>query len=97
MDALFILRSIRQLFSRRPHGAAPVRSTVRPVAPQPAVAMQASPAGPVQAPIRKMRTPEEVRADLARLRLSASERHARSYAWRDTNFAPTDFMELASH
>ena len=44
-----------------------------------------------------MRTLEEVRADLARLRLSASERHARSQAFRDTNFAPTDFMELAKN
>ncbi|MGJ7485150.1 hypothetical protein ACSFA2_07820 [Variovorax sp. LT2P21] len=67
------------------------------MAPQPVVAMQVSPAEPAQAPIRKMRTLEEVRADLARLRLSASERHARSHAWRDTNFAPTDFMELANN
>lgn len=97
MDAFFLFRSLRQLFGRRTHGAAPARSTVRPVAPQPVLAMQASPAGPVQAPSRKMRTLEEVRADLARLRLSASERHARSHAWRDTNFAPTDFMELANN
>lgn len=97
MDALFIFRSIRRLFSRPVRDAAPARSTARRVAPQPAVAMQAAPVEPPQAPIRKMRTLEEVRADLARLRLSASERHARSYAWRDTNFAPTDFMELANN
>lgn len=103
MNALFLLRSIRQLFSRRARDAAPARSTVRPMvrqpaaqAPRPAVAMQALPAEPVQAPVRKMRTLEEVRADLARLRLSARERHARVYAWRDTNFAPTDFMDLAN-
>lgn len=103
MDVLFLLRSIRQLFSRRARDAAPAPSTVRPTvrqpaaqAPRPAAALQASPAEPVQAPVRKMRTLEEVRADLARLRLSARERHARVYAWRDTNFAPTDFMELAN-
>ena len=98
MDALFLLRSIRQLFSRRARDAAPARATVRPAAqaPRPAVALQASPPEPVQAPVRKMRTLEEVRADLARLRLSARERHARVYAWRDTNFAPTDFMDLAN-
>jgi hypothetical protein len=43
----------------------------------------------------KLRTLEEVRADLARLRLSARERHAQGHVWRDTNFAPTDFMDLA--
>lgn len=106
MDALFIFRSIRRLFSRQTRDAAPARSSAQLVIQQPAAVMpvtalaavvQASPAEPPQAPIRKMRTLEEVRADLARLRLSASERHARSYAWRDTNFAPTDFMELANN
>lgn len=97
MDAFSLLRSIRRMFGRRAHGAAPVRSTVQPVGLQPAIAVQASPAEPPEAPLRKMRTLEEVRADLARLRLSASERHARSHAWRDTNFAPTDFVELANN
>lgn len=106
MDALFIFRSIRRLFNRQTRDTAPARSSaqlvmqtpaaVMPVT-APAAAMQASSVEPPQAPIRKMRTLEEVRADLARLRLSASERHARSYAWRDTNFAPTDFMELANN
>ena len=106
MDVLFLIRSIRQLFNRRARDTSPARSTAQPVvrspvAPvqvaAPVVAVQAPPVEAPQAPVRKMRTLEEVRADLARLRLSASERHARSYAWRDTNFAPTDFMELASH
>lgn len=108
MDVLFLFRSIRQLFSRHARDAAPVRPASQPMvvrqpaAPMPvaapvAAAVVASLAEPPQGPIRKMRTLEEVRADLARLRLSASERHARSYAWRDTNFAPTDFMELANN
>ena len=108
MDALSFLRSIRQLFSRHTRDAAPARPASHPVAvrqpaaPMPvaapvAAAVVAPPVEAPQAPVRKMRTLEEVRADLARLRLSASERHARSYAWRDTNFAPTDFMGLANN
>lgn len=106
MDALSFLRSIRQLFSRHTRNAAPARSASQsvvrqPVAPvpvaAPVAAVQAPPVEAPQAPVRKMRTLEEVRADLARLRLSASERHARSHAWRDTNFAPTDFMGLANN
>jgi len=102
MDALSFLRSIRQLFSRHTRNAAPARSASQsvvrqPVAPVPVAAVQAPPVEAPQAPVRKMRTLEEVRADLARLRLSASERHARSHAWRDTNFAPTDFMGLANN
>lgn len=106
MDALFLFRSIRQLFSRHTRDAAPARPASQAVVRQPAAplpveapvaAVQAPPVEAQQAPVRKMRTLEEVRADLARLRLSASERHARSYAWRDTNFAPTDFMELANN
>ncbi len=108
MDALFLLRSIRQLFSRPTRDATPARPASQsvvvrqaaaplPVAASVAAAVVAPLAEPPQAAIRKMRTLEEVRADLARLRLSASERHARSYAWRDTNFAPTDFMELANN
>ena len=106
MDVLFLFRSIRHLFSLRTRDTAPARTTAQPVVRPPVVPVQvaapvvveqASRVEPAQAPVRKMRTLEEVRADLARLRLSASERHARSYAWRDTNFAPTDFMELANN
>jgi hypothetical protein len=106
MDALSFLRSIRQLFSRHTRNAAPARSASHSVVRQPAspvpvaapvAAVQAPPVEAPQAPVRKMRTLEEVRADLARLRLSANERHARSHAWRDTNFAPTDFMGLANN
>ena len=106
MDVLFLFRSIRHLFGRHTPDTAAARSIAQPVvrapvAPvrvaAPVVAVQAARVDSAQAPIRKMRTLEEVRADLARLRLSASERHARSYAWRDTNFAPTDFIGLANH
>ncbi|MDM0122896.1 hypothetical protein [Variovorax arabinosiphilus] len=100
MDVLFLFRSIRQLFNRRTRDTAPARSTAQSVVRPPVVpvvAVQASRVEPAQVPVRKMRTLEEVRADLARLRLSASERHARSHAWRDTNFAPTDFMGLANN
>lgn len=102
MDVLFLFRSIRQLFSRHTRDAAPARPASQPAVPMPvaspvAAAVEALPVEAPQAPVRKMRTLEEVRADLARLRLSASERHARSHAWRDTNFAPTDFMGLANN
>ena len=97
MNAFFILRSIRRLFGRPARNVAPAHTAAEPVALRPVVAVEASPVEPVQTPVRKMRTLEEVRADLARLRLSASERHARSHAWRDTNFAPTDFMDLANN
>ena len=105
MDALSLFRSIRRLFSRHTRNVAAARPASQPVVLQPAAPMPvAAPVAAVQAlqveapqaPVRKMRTLEEVRADLARLRLSASERHARSHAWRDTNFAPTDFMGLAN-
>ena len=44
-----------------------------------------------------MRTLEAVRADLARLRASAKERHAQALipVRRDVAFAPTDFMDFA--
>ena len=105
MDVLFLFRSIRHLFGRHTRDTAAARLIAQPVVRAPAapvrvaapvVAVQAARVDSAQAPIRKMRTLEEVRADLARLRLSASERHARSYAWRDTNFAPTDFIGLAN-
>jgi len=41
-----------------------------------------------------MRSLEEVRADLARLRESAKQRHAQLQVRRDASFAPTDFMEM---
>jgi hypothetical protein len=44
-----------------------------------------------------MRSLEEVRADLARLRESAKQRHAQLQVQRDASFAPTDFMEMPSH
>ncbi|MDL9997760.1 hypothetical protein QTI24_04030 [Variovorax sp. J22P240] len=54
---------------------------------------------PEEAPatVKPMRTLEEVRADLARLRASAKERHAQALVpvRRDVAFAPTDFMDFA--
>lgn len=47
------------------------------------------------ASFKKMRSIEEVRADLARLRESAKQRVAQAQGRRDISFAPTDFMELA--
>ncbi|HEY2257519.1 MAG TPA: hypothetical protein VGI11_17930 [Variovorax sp.] len=47
------------------------------------------------APAKTMRSLDEVRADLARLRESAKERHAELQARRELSFAPTDFMEMA--
>jgi hypothetical protein len=85
MDVLFIFRTLRQRFGRAPSRSSAARAGT------PSVFSQAAAEAPVA------RVLEEVRADLARLRLSARERHAQARVWRDTNFAPTDFMELASH
>jgi len=79
----------------------PVRS-VQPVAPpQPVrdVVQAVMRPQPEEAPaaVKPMRTLEEVRADLARLRASAKERHAQAMVpvRRDVAFAPTDFMDFA--
>lgn len=63
-----------------------------PALPPPA---QVAPALP-PVPARTMRSLAEVRADLARLRESARERHARVPvpAPRDPAFEPTDFMDF---
>ena len=59
---------------------------------------------PVKAVIREavapasakpMRTLEEVRADLARLREKSRERQAQAPVRADIGFAPTDFMDFA--
>lgn len=47
------------------------------------------------APAKPMRTLEEVRADLARLRERSRKRQAQAPAPRDIGFAPTDFMDFA--
>jgi hypothetical protein len=52
-------------------------------------------AAAMPAPAKTMRSLDEVRADLARLRESAKERHAELQARRELSFAPTDFMEMA--
>jgi hypothetical protein len=103
MDVLFIFRTLRQLFGRAASDTRAARAGTPSVFPQqasaeaPVARVQPAPvarAVPVAA-APQLRTLEEVRADLARLRLSARERHAQGRVWRDTNFAPTDFMDLA--
>jgi hypothetical protein len=48
-----------------------------------------------EGPAKAMRTLEEVRADLARLRERSRERQAQAPVSRDIGFAPTDFMDFA--
>ena len=57
--------------------------------------MTASEPAAAQATTQAMRTLEEVRADLARLREQARRRHAaHAQQRRDPAFAPTDFMDF---
>ncbi|MDM0079055.1 hypothetical protein QTI17_00480 [Variovorax sp. J31P179] len=78
-----------------------VPAVVMPVFPAPVPAVAAAPivakAAEAQSPAKTMRSLEEVRADLARLRESAKERHARAPVAprRDISFEPTDFMDFA--
>ena len=65
------------------------RQAVQEVAPPPV-----SPEAQETASAKPMRTLEEVRADLARLRERSRERQAQAPS-RDTDFAPTDFMDFA--
>jgi hypothetical protein len=74
--------------------------TALPVGPGPLPAVAAAAivakAAEAQSPAKTMRSLEEVRADLARLRESARERHARAPVppRRDISFEPTDFMDF---
>lgn len=91
----------------RPHlgagaAAAPRTQLARPAVPtglvpitvQPLAATPESPSASGAATTQAMRTLEEVRADLARLRDQARRRHAANVQQRrDLGFAPTDFME----
>lgn len=78
--------------------AAAAAATAPPIAaaaPVPAAA-PAPTFAPAPAPAKTMRSLEEVRADLARLRESARERHAQLQVRREASaFAPTDFMDFA--
>lgn len=85
------------------HDAAPVRPGSGP-GPAPVVAQIPVPA-PVAAPAAAkvapaaapaMRSLEEVRADLARLRANAKERHAQLKAQHESAFAPTDFLDFSA-
>jgi hypothetical protein len=66
---------------------------VNVVAPQPRPAP--APAKPPAQLMKGLRSVEEVRADLARLRENAKERVAQSQVRRDISFAPTDFMDFS--
>jgi hypothetical protein len=73
---------------------APIAPVSAPGAlPAPAAAPALATANP--APAKTMRSLEEVRADLARLRESARERHAQLQVRRVASFPTTDFMEMA--
>jgi hypothetical protein len=86
--------------------AMPIAAVAQPAAVRQPAALQPAVPGPsisqavvaqvaaAQAPVKPMRSLEEVRADLARMRQSARLRHARLVAEHHTNFAPTDFMEM---
>jgi hypothetical protein len=66
----------------------------KPPAPRPEPPpVAAQPVAP-PAVAKPMRSLEEVRADLARLRKNAKERHALAPVKRDTHFEPTDFQEF---
>ncbi|OUM01703.1 hypothetical protein A8M77_14145 [Variovorax sp. JS1663] len=75
----------------RPVPVTPPQQAINPVA-----------ADADESPVKKMRSLEEVRADLARLRANARERHAQlqaqaqaeAQARRDIGFAPTDFLDF---
>ena len=68
---------------------------VAAVRPPPVASAPAPLATPVTT--QAMRTLEEVRADLARLREHAKRRQqANAQARRDISFAPTDFMDFAA-
>lgn len=66
-----------------------------PIVVEPMTAAEPAATTAHQASTQAMRTLEEVRADLARLRDQARRRHAaHAQQRRDLAFAPTDFMEF---
>jgi len=71
----------------------PVVTPIAVMTPVAVTAPAAATAAPVSAPA--MRSLEEVRADLARLRASAQERHAQLKAQHESAFAPTDFLDFS--
>jgi hypothetical protein len=64
----------------------PVSMPAQPLAAQPA---------PAEPAAVKMRSIEEIRADLARLRQNAKERHAELRAQQQVSFQATDLLEIA--
>ncbi|RST47892.1 hypothetical protein [Variovorax sp. MHTC-1] len=87
LEALFRVR-------RSPPDAPAMPVPAPPVEPAPVVEV---PALEETAGAKTMRSLEEVRADLARLRQTASERHALAQQPErpaDTSFARTDFMDI---
>ncbi|MEJ8856091.1 hypothetical protein WKW79_16040 [Variovorax robiniae] len=89
-----------------PMAAAPVKKAVsvvpvdweeqlsKPPAPKPEPPLVVAAPVAVPAVAKPMRSLEEVRADLARLRASAKERHTLAPVKRDTHFEPTDFQDF---
>jgi hypothetical protein len=77
-------------------GAVPAHAQTLSAQPQgqaqPLAQAQSTAAAPAAA---KMRSIEEIRADLARLRQNAKERHAELRAQQQTSFPATDLMEIA--
>lgn len=91
----------KRVFSPTSFEAAPPEVVLAAVQPEPAPAPVVE-VTELEAPSRAktMRSLEEVRADLARLRQTASERHALAQQPArhvDTSFARTDFMEIPGH
>jgi hypothetical protein len=111
LEALFRIRRSPRAVPATPVSTPPVKRVFRPTsfeaAPPEVVraAVQPEPAPVVEAPeleapagAKTMRSLEAVRADLARLRQTAKERHAltqQPQRHADTSFARTDFMEIS--
>ena len=75
-------------------GPAPVLAPIPVPTPVAVAAPAAAKVAPAAAPA--MRSLEEVRADLARLRANAKERHAQLKARHESAFAPTDFLDFSA-
>jgi hypothetical protein len=111
LEALFRIRRSPRAVPATPVSTPPVKRVFRPTsfeaAPPEVVraAVQPEPAPVLEAPeleapagAKTMRSLEAVRADLARLRQTAKERHAlaqQPQRHADTSFARTDFVEIS--
>ena len=105
MDATQLFGTIIRILNQPvfPPRAKPALARAHQVArpmrlPEPRIpTLSAAAVAPAPATTQAMRTLEEVRADLARLREHARRRHlANAQARRDIGFAPTDFMDFGA-